>query len=136
MVPRAADRADPERYSDSLATEEEIQMAEGKGFNVSPELAHTKKKVGSFADDLTADVRMEYETIEKIKDSLIDFGSGLCINVEKTTIMRIGNREPMLDPRIPALGFTFVDGMKVLGFEIDFEAENLGVNFDSSYGPY
>jgi hypothetical protein len=64
---------------------------------------------------------------------LIDFGviSGLCTNVEKTTIMRIGNREPLLDPRIPALGFTFVDGMKVLGFEIDFGAENLGVNFDS-----
>jgi hypothetical protein len=59
-VPRAADRADPERYADSLATEEEIQRAEDKGFNVSPELAHTKKKVGSFADDLTCGKNYHY----------------------------------------------------------------------------
>jgi hypothetical protein len=36
----------------------------------------------------------EYETLKRIKESLIAFGfiSGLCTNVEKTTIMRIGNR--------------------------------------------
>ena len=66
-----------------------------RGYNVSPELAHTKKKVGSFADNLTAAVKAEYETLKKIKESLIDFSfiSGLCTNMEKTTIMRIGNRD-------------------------------------------
>jgi hypothetical protein len=74
-----------------------------------------EKKVGSFADNLTAAVKAEYETLKKIKESLIDFGliSGLCTNVEKTTIMRTGNRDSMLDPRIPDLGFAFVDEMKV-----------------------
>jgi hypothetical protein len=128
-----ADPADPERYANALASEEEIQLAMRRGYNVSPELAHTKKKVGSFPDNLTAAVKAEYETLKKIKESLIDFGfiSGLCTNVEKTTIMRIGNRDSMLDPRIPDLGFAFVDEMKVLGFEIDSKVENLDRNFDN-----
>jgi hypothetical protein len=44
--------------------------------------------------------------------------------------MRIGNRESVLDPRIPNLGFTFVDEMNILGFEIDAKIENLERNFD------
>ncbi len=51
--------------------------------------------------------------------------------MEKTTIMRIGNRDSMLDPRISDLGFAFVDEMKVLGFEVDSKVENLDRNFDN-----
>jgi hypothetical protein len=52
---------------------------------------------------------------------MIDFGiiSGLCTNVEKTTIMRIGNTTSVMDPRIEDLGFTLVTEMKILGFVID-----------------
>jgi hypothetical protein len=39
-------------------------------------------------------------------------------------------RESVLDPRIPDLGFAFVDEMKILGFEIDAKIENLERNFD------
>ncbi len=45
-IPRVAEAADPdpERYANALASEEEIQLAERKGFNVSPELEHSKKR--------------------------------------------------------------------------------------------
>jgi hypothetical protein len=64
-IPRVADPADPERYAKALASEDEIQLAMRRGYNVSTEVAHTKKKVGSFADNLTAAVKAEYETLKK-----------------------------------------------------------------------
>jgi hypothetical protein len=67
-IPREADPADPERYANALASEEEIQLAMQRGYNVSPELAHMKKKVGSFADNLTAAVKAEYETLKNSKN--------------------------------------------------------------------
>ncbi len=109
-----------------------MQRAEEKGYNVIPELGHTKRKVGSFADDLSASVKAEYETLSRIKSALLQFGiiSGLSTNVEKTTMMRIGNLESVLDPRIRDLGFAMVDEMKILGFLIDNKAEHLERNFD------
>jgi hypothetical protein len=130
VVPRTMGRAETE--ADSLATDEEVQKAEEKGYNVIPELRHTKRKVGSFADDLSASVMAEYETLSRVKSALLEFGiiSGLRTNVEKTTMMRIGNLESVLDPRIRDLGFAMVDEMKILGFLIDNKAEHLERNFD------
>ncbi len=51
-------------------------------------------------------------------------------NVEKSTMMWIGNQNEPLDPRILDLGFIMVEEMKVLGFGIDNKAERLGENFD------
>jgi len=117
---------------ENLVTEEEKAMAEEQGYVVSTELQTTRKKVSSFADDLQATVRAEFESLNRIKETMIQFGviSGLCTNVEKTTMMRIGNRDTVLDPRIADLGFVMVDTMKILGFEIDSRVERLGVNFD------
>jgi hypothetical protein len=62
----------------------------------------------------------------------MDFGriSGLRTNVEKSTMMRIGNQTEPMDPRILDLGFVMVENMKILGFEVDNRAERLGENFD------
>jgi hypothetical protein len=121
-----------ETVADFLATDEEVQLAEEKGYNISPELRHTKRKVGSFTDDLSAAVKAEYETLSRIKAALLQFGviSGLRTNVDKTTMMRIGNLDSALDPRIRDLGFAMVDEMKILGFLIDYKAEQLERNFD------
>jgi hypothetical protein len=117
---------------ENLVTEEEKALAEEQGYVISTELQTTKKKVSSFADDLQATVRAEFESLNSIKESMLQFGviSGLCTNVEKTTMMRIGNRDTVLDPRISELGFVMVDNMKILGFEIDNRVERLGKNFD------
>ncbi len=42
---------------------------------------------------------------------MLQFGfiSGLHTNVEKTTMMRIGNLDTVLDPRIEQLGFVMVN---------------------------
>ncbi len=63
---------------------------------------------------------------------MLQFGfiSGLRTNVEKTTMMRIGNLDTILDPRIEQLGFVMVTEMKILGFDIDSKVEQLGRNFD------
>ena len=45
-------------------------------------------------------------------------------------MMRIGNLESVLDPRIRDLGFAMVDEMKILGFLIDNKVEHLERNFD------
>jgi hypothetical protein len=58
---------------------------------------------------------------------MLQFGfiSGLCTNVDKTTMMRIGNLDTVLDPRIEQLSFGLVTDMKILGFEIDNKVEQL-----------
>jgi hypothetical protein len=134
IVPRLVGGGNSE--SAMLATEEEVETAGANGYNVSHEVRTTKKKVTSFADDLQAAVKAEYETLSYIKESMIDFGiiSGLCTNVEKTTIMRIGNTNSAMDPRIEDLGFTLVTEMKILGFLIDGKIERLGLNFDKIIG--
>jgi hypothetical protein len=103
-----------------LAKENEAAQAEARGYTVSPEIRSTKKKMSSFADDLQAAVKAEYDTLLAIKNSMLEFGfiSGLRTNVEKTTMMRIGNLETVLDPRIEQLGFVTVDEMKILGFGV------------------
>jgi hypothetical protein len=117
---------------EDMATEEEMENAGNRGYKVSPEIRSTRKKVSSFADDLQAAVKAEYESLSTIKNSMIEFGfiRGLCTNVEKTTMMRIGNLDTVLDPRIEQLGFGLVTEMKILGFEIYNKVERLERNFD------
>jgi hypothetical protein len=98
IVPRPVEgRVDVEA---DLATENKTNLVEAKGYTVSPKIRSTKKKVSSFADDLQAAVKAEYESLLTIKNLVLQFGfiSGLRTNVEKTTMMRIGNLDTVLDP--------------------------------------
>ncbi len=130
LVPRPVERRTVPAVE--LATQDEIRTAEENGYTVSPEIESTRKKVSSFADDLQAAVKAEFETLNRIKESMIAFGtiSGLRTNVEKTTLMRIGDLHSQLDPRIRELGFSMVEEMRLLGFDIDNRVVNLGQNFD------
>jgi hypothetical protein len=65
-----------------------------------------------------------------LKTCLEEFGtfSGLKCNIEKTVLMQVGQKTP-ITPEIAALGFSFVDSIKILGMDIDAEIENLDANF-------
>jgi hypothetical protein len=72
----------------------------------------------SFADDSTTCTRLEYGDLLALKTILSNFVklAGLKCNFEKTSLMRIGNLEGEIDPRINTLGFQVVDECKLLGF--------------------
>ncbi len=69
-----------------------------------------KRKISAYADDANMIVKLEYETILRIKTILEQFGSlsGLLCNVEKTTLLPIG-QNLQIDNRIRDLGFIIVD---------------------------
>ncbi len=77
-------------------------------------------KNGSFADDANNFTLLKLESLAKLKEILEAFPilSGLSCNVEKTSVMRIGNLEGKVDPEIVNLGFSFVDKMVLLGFTL------------------
>ena len=83
-------------------------------------------KLDVFADDSTACTLTEFGSLSKVKQILSEFGilSGLCCNFEKTCVMTVGDRVN-LSPEILELGFTFVEKIKILGIEIDFNLSNL-----------
>jgi hypothetical protein len=64
-------------------------------------------------------VNLDYETIARVKIILEQFGnlSGLLCNVEKTTLLPVG-QNVLVDDRIRELGFVVVDKVTVLGLEI------------------
>ena len=58
--------------------------------------------------------------------------SGLNCNIEKTCIMFIGPRDPVEEAGILEQGFSVVESIKILGFQVDNSAEQLGLNFSSA----
>ncbi len=54
-------------------------------------------KVYAMADDATVLVRMERDSLIRIRNILVDFEmiSGLACNVEKTTLMQFGSNKPV-----------------------------------------
>jgi hypothetical protein len=106
--------------------------AERAGYKVSEELSTTKKKVSSFADDLTAALKSDPDTVYRVRQALEQFGniSGLRTNVDKSTMMRIGRCTRQMDPGVLRVGFPLVEKMKLLGFEISNDIECLSENFD------
>jgi hypothetical protein len=64
-------------------------------------------------------VSLDFETLSRIKTILEQFGSisGLLCNVEKTTLLAVG-QNIQLDDRIRDLGFVIVDKVTILGLEI------------------
>ncbi len=96
-----------------------------------PAVGTYNRKVSAYADDANMLVQLEYQTLLRIKNILVEFGhlSGLECNVDKTTLMVIGN--PMLiDERIRELGFKFVENTTILGLTINSTADLLP-NFES-----
>ncbi len=109
----------------------DVQQAERKGLLVDKELKHTNRKANAFADDTTCGLRRTPECLSYVKTVLEQFGSisGLETNIEKTTLMPIGNLEEPLDPLITELGFTIVTSMKSLGITVN----NRGTDLESVF---
>ncbi len=85
----------------------------------------------SFADDANNFTVLKLESLAKLKEILESFRtlSGLSCNVEKTSVMRIGNLDGEVDQEIVNLGFSFVNDMVLLGFKLS-NTENLEeINF-------
>jgi hypothetical protein len=80
-----------------------------------------QRKISAYADDANMIVKLEYETIVRIKTILEQFGilSGLLCNVDKTTLFPIG-QNIQIDNRIRDLGFVIVEKVTVLGLLFDF----------------
>lgn len=95
------------------------------------ECAHETCKADSFADDNTTGTVMEVASLTCLKLTLDEFASfsGLKCNVDKTTLMPIGRKEP-IPADILALGFNKTDKIHILGMTIDSELADLGSNFE------
>jgi hypothetical protein len=98
VVPRPAGQLMETRPE--LVPDLEKEEAERAGYKVSEELSTNKRKVSSFADDLTAALKSDPDTVYRVRQALEQFGniSGLRTNVEKSTMMRIGRCTRQLDP--------------------------------------
>ena len=84
------------------------------------EAASQSSTAEGFADDTTATVLFNYETLSSLKSSLHEFStfSGLKCNLDKTMLMQIGSIIPVPEA-IQNLGFSHVNKLKILGLEID-----------------
>jgi hypothetical protein len=82
-------------------------------------------KVYAMADDATVLTRMDFDTLVRIRQILVDFQnlSGLACNVEKTTLMQFGSNEPV-PQNILELGFDVKNEVKLLGLKINSNCSN------------
>jgi hypothetical protein len=78
------------------------------------------RKVSAYADDATMLIKLDYNSLLRIKNILEEFGniSGLVCNVEKTMLLVIGDNVE-LDNRIENLGFVITKQVTILGLEIN-----------------
>jgi hypothetical protein len=84
-----------------------------------PNVSQVPPRVYAMADDATMLIRMEKESLERIRNILVDFEhlSGLSCNVEKTTLMQFGNNEPVPE-NITRIGFDIKSELTLLGLKI------------------
>ena len=70
-----------------------VDQAREKGLQVDSELCQNKRRAAAFADDTSGFFARQAQNLLMVKNILIEFGriSGLETNIEKTTIMPIGN---------------------------------------------
>jgi hypothetical protein len=124
-------------YSPELRTPDpELGMIPDPGQGINPvpitvqvfenESNRETDKNESFADDANNFTVLKLDSLAKLKEILEAFRilSGLSCNVEKTSVMRIGNLEGEVDPEIVNLGLSFVDRLVLLGFTVG--AKKLG----------
>ncbi len=112
------------------------EQAEAAGLKVDPELRHTNRRVPAFADDANGAFKRDAENLARIKKVLTDFGliSGLETNVDKTTLMPIGNLAEPIPQEVRDFGFEIVTEIKCLGLKINNRANNLHEHFDGTIG--
>ncbi len=90
------------------------------------------EKNESFADDSSNLTLMTVPSLAELKSVLDDFRrlSGLCCNLEKSFVMRIGNIEGDIPAEIMSLGFAFTNKIKLLGFILNSHGELVAANFE------
>ena len=83
-------------------------------------------KVEGFADDISACLQKNNDSLIRVKNQLDEFAtiSGLKCNFEKTALMPVGEQLTQDDP-IRDLGFDIVNCIKLLGVKIDSKLECL-----------
>jgi hypothetical protein len=113
-----------------------VDQAREKGLQVDSELCQNNRRASAFADDTSGVLARQAQNLQMVKNILIDFGriSGLETNIEKTTIMPIGNLHEPIPQEIVDLGFTVVTEQKSLGLTINNTASNLNQYFDDKIG--
>jgi hypothetical protein len=88
-------------------------------------------KVEAFADDTTPTGKLTPVAIKAIQNSLSEFAkiSGLKCNVEKSQILITGTQNEPIPDYITNSGFEVASKIKILGFELTKNAEDLQNNF-------
>jgi hypothetical protein len=86
----------------------------------------------SFADDSSNVMMLTVESLTTLKHILEEFRflSGLSCNLEKSFAMRIGSTDEALSNEITALGFSFVNRIKLLGFTLQNYGDITAANFE------
>jgi len=76
-------------------------------------------RVYAMADDATLLIKMEVESLVRVRNILVDFEqlSSLSCNVEKTKLMQFGSNEPVLE-NITRIGFDIKTELTLLGLKI------------------
>jgi hypothetical protein len=84
------------------------------------------------ADDATVLVRMEMESLLRIRNILAEFEllSGLACNVEKTTLMQFGSDDPV-PANIREIGFDVKSELTLLGLKIQNNCSRYTASKDS-----
>ncbi len=84
-----------------------------------PNISQVPPRVYAMADDATMLIKMEKESLVRIRKILVDFEhlSGLSCNVEKTTLMQFGSNEPVPE-NITRIGFDIKSDLTLLGLKI------------------
>ena len=96
-------------------------------FNVS----QVPPRVYAMADDATMLIKMEKDTLVRIRKILADFEhlSGLSCNVEKTKLMQFGSNEPVPE-NIKSIGFDVKSDLTLLGLKIQNNCSAYSVSKD------
>ena len=124
----------PSEVRDGILHFPEKEAAITAGLKVADELVHTNRKTNAFADDTSCGLMRDSVNLARVKAILADFGtiSGLETNVDKTTLMPIGNLHIGLDEETVGLGFQVVTEMKCLGIKLDNTCTNLVEHYEST----
>jgi hypothetical protein len=86
---------------------------------ISREVGTRPYKIWAYADDANTILKLDVDTLTKLKRVLNEFGtlSGLVCNVEKTTLLQVGEVGPISQDIID-LGFSIVNEVTVLGLTV------------------
>ncbi len=124
----------PRQVIDRAVTYPLQVQAEEAGLRVDPELRHNNRRIPAFADDANGAFKRDAENLTRIKNVLQEFGrmSGLETNVDKTTLMPIGNLQEPITQEVRDLGFEIVSEIKCLGLKINNTATNLSEHFNGT----